>query len=151
MTAYFFSNSAIIKKAEKLLADDDYDAAKAIFNALGSYENSFHFSSFILDTPYVFVCPPENKKSSGTSSISPERAVRQLCHSCGRFRIRHYFSVDPADAREWSNCVSARLLYHTAPGLSTRFCTHRYLTFSPPLGYNKFYGTRPLLKQNTEV
>lgn len=59
------------KKAEKLLADDDYDAAKAIFSALGSYENSFHFSSFILDTPYVFVCPPENKKSSGTSSISP--------------------------------------------------------------------------------
>lgn len=151
MTAYFFSNSAIIKKAEKLLADDDYDAAKAIFNALGSYENSFHFSSFILDTPYVFVCPPENKKSSGTSSISPERAVRQLCHSCGRFRIRHYFSVDLADTREWSNCVSARLLYHTAPGLSTRFCTRRHLTFSPPLGYNKFYGTRPLLKQNTEV
>ena len=54
MTAYFFSNSAIIKKAEKLLADDDYDAAKAIFSTLGSYENSFHFSSFILDTPYVF-------------------------------------------------------------------------------------------------
>ena len=104
-----------------------------------------------LDTPYVFVCPPENKKSSGTSSISPERAVRQLCHSCGRFRIRHYFSVDPADAREWSNCVSARLLYHTAPGLPTRFCTRRHLTFSPPLGYNTFYGTRPLLKQNTEV
>lgn len=24
-----------------------------------------------LDTPYVFVCPPENKKSSGTSSTSP--------------------------------------------------------------------------------
>lgn len=45
-----------------MLADDDYDAAKAIFSALGSYENSFHFSSFILDTPYVFVCPPENKK-----------------------------------------------------------------------------------------
>ena len=59
------------KKAEKLLADDDYDAVKAIFSTLGSYENSFHFSSFISDTPYVFVCPPENKKSSGTSSISP--------------------------------------------------------------------------------
>lgn len=28
------------KKAEKLLADDDYDAAKAIFSTLGSYENS---------------------------------------------------------------------------------------------------------------
>ena len=32
------------------------------FSVRAIFKNSFHFSSFILDTPYVFVCPPENKK-----------------------------------------------------------------------------------------
>ena len=41
------------------------------FSVRATSKNSFHFSSFILDTPYVFVCPLENKKSSGMSSISP--------------------------------------------------------------------------------
>ena len=69
--AYYYMQQKDSQLKESSDADDDYDEAKAIFSALGSYENSFHFSSFILDTPYVFVCPPENKKSSGTSSISP--------------------------------------------------------------------------------
>lgn len=151
MTAYFFSNSAIIKKQLNclqmmiMMRQKQFLVLLAVTKTASIFLRSFW-------TPLMFSSARRKTKIFRHEQHKPpERAVRQLCHSCGRFRIRHYFSVDPADAREWSNCVSARLLYHTAPDLSTRFCTRRHLTFSPPLGYNTFYGTRPLLKQNTEV
>lgn len=153
MTAYFFSNSAIIKRQLNCLRMMIMMRQKQSLVLLAVTKTASIFLRLFW-TPLMFSSARRKTKNlPARAAQAPERAVRQLCHSCGRFRIRHYFyfSVDPADAREWSNCVSARLLYHTAPGLPTRFCTRRHLTFSPPLGYNKFYGTRPLLKRNTEV
>ena len=151
MTAYFFSNSAIIKRQLSCLQMMIMMRQKqSLVLLVATKTASIFLRSFW--TPLMFSSARRKTKNlPARAAQAPERAVRQLCHSCGKFRIRHYFSVDPADAREWSNCVSARLLYHTAPGLPTRFCTRRHLTFSPPLGYNTFYGTHSLLKRNTEV
>ena len=151
MTAYFFSNSAIIKRQLSCLRMMIMMRQKQSLVLLAVTKTaSIFLRSFW--TPLMFSSARrKTKKSSGTSSINPR--TRGSAALPFMRKISHpslFFVLSGRRARMVELRVCAFTVPY-APGLPTRFCTRRHLTFSPPLGYNKFYGTRPLLKRNTEV
>ena len=150
MTAYFFSNSAIIKRQLSCLRMMIMMRQKQSLVLLVATKTvSIFLRSFW--TPLMFSSARRKTKIFRHEQHKPPNA------RFGSFAIH---------AEDFASVIIFRLIRQTRAngriaclrvyctiraGFANAFCTRRHLTFSPPLGYNTFYGTRPLLKQNTEV